>query len=405
MTIQGIFSYIRSIEQLCLRLGAIVVILILMPLTASAQVIINEIAWMGTSASSNAEWIELYNISNDSIVLDGWVIHAYDGSPKINLVGSIGAHEYYLLERTSDETLPNILADSIYSGSLGNTGERLQLINKTGEVIEDLDFTMTGWPGGDNVTKFTMQRVGDSGLDSWITGVPTPGALNATPDEMTENNSGASGSNSSTNASQSSSSTQVVKTEKEEIIAVVPDPKYTAKLDIPDYGVVGAPIPIKSIVKQDNKRDMVTGRFDWYLGDGAAHRYFKNTLLEHQYMYPGEYFIVLEYYSNSMKEEIDTIHRKKVTIVPDALIIDAVDTVGGVVIKNKSTRDIDLDKWTLETSTGSFTIPKHTIVRKGQTLTISQKVHKLNIGGDSQLELKNPIGTVVSVFEYGMLGP
>jgi len=35
-------------------------------------VIINEIAWMGTSENSSNEWIELNNISGSSKILNGW---------------------------------------------------------------------------------------------------------------------------------------------------------------------------------------------------------------------------------------------------------------------------------------------------------------------------------------------
>lgn len=52
-----------------------VMILLLVPVATHAAVTFSEIAWMGSAASANAEWIEL---SNDGIAVDvtGWVVCA-----------------------------------------------------------------------------------------------------------------------------------------------------------------------------------------------------------------------------------------------------------------------------------------------------------------------------------------
>ena len=50
---------------------------------ASSNIIINEVAWMGTTASANSEWIELYNPSNSEVDLTGWTLEAQDGAPNI----------------------------------------------------------------------------------------------------------------------------------------------------------------------------------------------------------------------------------------------------------------------------------------------------------------------------------
>ena len=57
----------------------------------SAPVVINEIAWMGTDASPNDEWIELYNRTEKEIALSNWVLYAKDGVPYIPLSGAISA--------------------------------------------------------------------------------------------------------------------------------------------------------------------------------------------------------------------------------------------------------------------------------------------------------------------------
>ena len=139
-----------------------------------SSVIINEIAWMGTNVSANDEWIELYNTTNEDINLDGWVLKAEDGVPEINLTGQISAQSFYLLERTDDNTVPEIPADLIYKGALSNDGEDLKLFDNSGNLIDEV-ICSAGWFAGDNETKQTMERI-DSG---WQTSKELGGTFKA----------------------------------------------------------------------------------------------------------------------------------------------------------------------------------------------------------------------------------
>ncbi len=136
-------------------------------------VAINEISWMGTTYNYNNEWIELHNTTSAAIDLNGWTLRATDGSPAINLSGSIAAGSYYLLERTSDSTVPGVAADLIYTGAMGNSGEFLELKDTTGTLIDSVDT----WYAGDNTSKATMERVDPlaSGTEAtnWINGAGT----------------------------------------------------------------------------------------------------------------------------------------------------------------------------------------------------------------------------------------
>ena len=137
------------------------------------DVVINEIAWMGTVNLANDEWIELYNNAESPISLDGWQLVAQDGTPKINLSGTIPANGFYLLERTDDTTVPNILADQIYTGALGNSGENLKLYDSSNNVIDGVDCS-AGWLAGLGKPEYkTMERinslVGSSDSSNWQT--------------------------------------------------------------------------------------------------------------------------------------------------------------------------------------------------------------------------------------------
>lgn len=141
-------------------------------------VIFNEIAWMGTEADYNDEWIELYNISGQDVDLKNWKIEAYNGAPNFTFFDAsrdtmtISANSYFLLERTGDETVFNIAADFIYTGAMTNKesgGEYLYLKDSNNIIIDEV----ISFYAGDNVSKKTMERVrsdvGSNISANWLT--------------------------------------------------------------------------------------------------------------------------------------------------------------------------------------------------------------------------------------------
>ncbi len=125
--------------------------------------LINEVAWAGTHASSSDEWIELHNLGSSEFVLDGWVL-SDGGDISVSLGGAIGPYGYFLLERTNDETVSDIAADQIYTGSLRNSGERLELYGPAGELIDSANADGGGWPAGDAPSRYSMERRGGSDI-------------------------------------------------------------------------------------------------------------------------------------------------------------------------------------------------------------------------------------------------
>lgn len=137
------------------------------PDAALRRVVLNEIAWTGSTASANAEWIELRhtNKSKGNISLEGWTLSAADGSPHVELSGTILAKGHFLLERSSDDAVPGVAADLIYTGALNNDGETLILRDEEGLLVDAVD----GWYGGDLASHATMQRVALDWPGTWPT--------------------------------------------------------------------------------------------------------------------------------------------------------------------------------------------------------------------------------------------
>ncbi|TEU15678.1 MAG: lamin tail domain-containing protein, partial [Anaerolineales bacterium] len=112
------------------------------------DVVINEVAWAGSGASSADEWIELKNNTSSPVTLIGWTLVAADGTPNIALTGTIPADGYFLLERSADNAVSDIPADQIYTGVLNNAGESLTLRDESLNVIDTANADGGGWPGG-----------------------------------------------------------------------------------------------------------------------------------------------------------------------------------------------------------------------------------------------------------------
>jgi len=135
-------------------------------------VLINEVAWAGTSASADDEWIELYNPSTQAINLSGWRLVADDGTPNIALSGQIAAGGYYVLERTDDTTISDITANLIYSGALSNNGEILHLLAPNDSVVDTANLGGGAWPAGSASPNYgSMERRGVMADNeaAWIT--------------------------------------------------------------------------------------------------------------------------------------------------------------------------------------------------------------------------------------------
>jgi len=129
---------------------------------ATRPVVINEIAWAGTSATrSSDEWIELYNPTAHAVSLSGWILYsATNNDPYIALAGSIPSKGFFLLERTSSTTISDIIEDQTYTGSLSNSGEQLILSRASTTIDQTPEISAcSGWCGGYAVVYRTMERI------------------------------------------------------------------------------------------------------------------------------------------------------------------------------------------------------------------------------------------------------
>jgi hypothetical protein len=324
---------------------------------ASEEVLISEIAWMGSlpksgqtaNQAANDEWIELFNGSVSNISLEGWTLGAEDGTPAVELSGSIAPTGFFLLERTSDDTVPAIAADQIYGGALSNAGERLFLKNASGALIDEVN-ALSGWPAGDNTTKDTMQRV----ENVWVTASPTPRAAYSSSSSISP----------SPPASLSSPSPPAHSS------SAFPPLSFTVSAGEDRVFVAGQEAEFLGKAEGFRGEPLDQARFLWNFGDGSS---AEGKHARHVFLVPGSYLVGLHVSSGN----VSSGDYAAVTVVPNKIrIAGVVGGEGGFLrLVNGGGDDIDISGWILEEEDlergeKKFVFPPYTRIARGAEASI-----------------------------------
>lgn len=359
-----------------------ITVALFVPLFALANVVINEVAWMGTTNSATDEWVEIFNDGSESILLDGWVLSTADTMMNITLSGSVAGGGYYLIERTDDTTVPDVAADLVtpFGSGLSNNGEILLLKNSSGAEVNRVDAT-DGWPAGDNVTKETMQKSGSG----WITAASTPKAANVS--------AGTAKSSEDTADSGSSSSSSG------------PTSAYVAPEDLPhiktDAGkdtraVVGEEAQFRGVAWGLDNEPLENARYLWNFGDGATG---EGQNVGHAYMFPGTYIVRL------------TISSGRYTAFDDFTVAvgengfqvsEAKPGVDGwIEFYNAGSEPIHVGNWIIETSSKRFVFLLGTGVSPRSFVVLSAATTKLNLNAaNDHIYLYYPNGSYANGLSY-----
>jgi len=363
---------------------AVAGVLFCVPIVSHAEVIVNEVAWMGTADSANNEWIELYNNGTDSVDLDGWTLAAADGTPHISLSGSIPAGGYYLLER-NDGAVPDITADQIYSGALGNTGESLVMTDGSGSTSDEVDMS-SGWLAGNNDTKETMQWNGTE----WITAETTPSAANNLVDSgsLSDDNSDNSDDSNDASSTSSSSSSGLSSHSSPEPLSGKTYTTFSLEKGRDRLAVVGEPIDFSTMALLSNGDEVTNAEYEWSMGDGDTERGREVT---HSYSYPGDYVVVV----NATHGNTEAVARMSVKVVVPQVKIAHADALA-IAVENDSEYEINVNGWSLSDGKTEFEFPRDTIILPGTTVLFPEGVTGLGAPAAGQdIVLLDPRGTAV----------
>ncbi len=361
-------------------LTLLIVALISAPTYAHAGVLINEIAWMGGAGNANAEWIELFNTDGIDVALSGWTLTSAGTAPNITLSGTIAANGYYILERTSDASVPTVTADQIYTGALSNSGDTLTLKDAGGVQIDQV-VGGSNWEniGGDNTTKKTAQRSGSS----WITADPTPRAVNT---------SGETTPTATTTPTTTGTTTPTVTIGGTTPTSGTPvaSPVRRLLIDAGNDRIVhtGVPTPYRAVAYSEGGNLRTRAKIVWNFGDGKRE---EGDDVMYAYRHPGEYTVTVR-----ARDDLATTLQTLRVVVEDPQISITTDEQG-VLLTNASSRMVDLSSWRLETPEDTFEIPEDTAIHAMGSVLFAADVTGLN--PEDTVTLQYPNGGVASAYE------
>jgi len=166
-------------------------------------VVINEIHTDPDVKTEQVEFVELYNISNETVDLSGWYFsRGFDFTFPPST--SIPPHGYIVIAENTNVFDPNSISsgdfqakfgfepNGVFIGKLNNDGENIELRNADGEEMDQVDYQLGfPWPTVGESVPFAdppdgnghSMQLANPCLDndlggSWRSGSPTPGAKN-----------------------------------------------------------------------------------------------------------------------------------------------------------------------------------------------------------------------------------
>ena len=148
------------------------------------QIVINELHY--NSADDDAEFIELYNASNQAVDLSGWTIDGIDLTIAPGTVVLAGDYVVFTDNDAQfrDQTSGNIFVGGQYSGGLSGGGELITLLDLNGNVIDEVEYDdKTPWPTEPDGDGFTLALIDPSSDNTVASSWATSQQLGGTPGE------------------------------------------------------------------------------------------------------------------------------------------------------------------------------------------------------------------------------
>ena len=374
----------------------LLILLLLFPIHVFAQIEITEIMYDHKGTDTDYEWVEIYN-TGSTVDISSW--HFYEADTHHGLFPDgftqLESGERAVIVQDLD-IMRDELGDSINliksSFSLNNTGEELAMSDADKLIQTSAVYTSEDGALGNGMS---LQKTGNN----WIQASPTPGRINASSEETSEEVSGSSPSGNS----QVEKDAQVIKQDY-----------YKGIIETDNQAISRTPVSINAYVihYKNNKetKKLKGGVYYINFGDGDFLESDERIEVEHIYEYPGTYEVVFEFYSNTISavqgEKPKVRINKTVFVEKPQVEISDIDIRSSIVINNNGNSDIDLGEWSVYVPRDgvSYMFPKYSIIKSGQQLNIPRSIHGLdNIQSDTWIVLRNNNGISVSSYTENIL--
>src|SRR5262249_3307806 len=129
------------------------VVLLSLVASSRAQIVINEIYYNAPDDLTDLQWVELYNMGDKAVNLAGWRVSKgvkFEFGPG----ATVAPHGFLVIckdRQRFQEFYPKTDVAGEFSRSLKHSGDRLELRNPAGQVVDSVEFgNRPPWPRGAN---------------------------------------------------------------------------------------------------------------------------------------------------------------------------------------------------------------------------------------------------------------
>jgi len=399
------------------------------------DVIINEIAWMGSSASSKDEWVELKNMTSQDIDISGWMIKgAASGGGDLIIPGGGGGHiisanNFYLISYYSiaDRIVDpkTTVLDVIVGWRVKNMGNiSLANANNGDLVLKDGEGKIIDTAKGDQWAAGTYTRSegiycsmerntppNDGSLaESWHTATDSQGFVAGAIDKGSPGaeNSSYVPQDEEDNQQEEGGDEQNGEIQEEEPSAGTSAPTPINKNPIAIAGqdiitTVDQAIDFDASESTDVDSDYLI--YIWNFGEGS---YKEGQIVTHSYSLPGKYIVSLEV-SDGVVGNIDTlvveVYPKSISISEFMPNPEGNDLEGEwIEISNASNRVVDISSWQIDDEDGGsspFIFPNNTFIFPKSFIVFFRSVTKISLNNtNDEVRLLYPSGEIADKVIY-----
>lgn len=374
------------------------ILFILIPSLASANLEITEIMYDPKGANTNHQWVEVYNNSDASVSIDASKWRFNDGSSHYvnNKVGfSVPASAYFIL--TGDKNTFSIDHPE-YGGTVIDTSMALDKDGGVVSIINDgttLDTVTYSSAMGGAEDGNSIQKSGST----WLSGTPTIGSAYQNSAPIVQEQNIQNDQNDSTSSSSSSSESILTKTKISKISTeIISKSVVTAGVDFN--------LKQKTIGLQ--KETITTGRLLWNFGDGMS----KDTgdfgeSFPYRYDYPGEYLVTLSYYKDYFSEEPEATDKLLIRAVPAGLSISSVGISNNpyVEVENKSSYELNISGWRIQGLKNNFNFALGTTIMPGKKIKLPSRITGFDFSDLSAVSIYSPAGELFATYPNTQVSP
>jgi len=392
----------------------------------ASSVVINEVMFDPEGSDTGAEWIELYNGSNEQVDISGWEIYP-DGIGYITIPNGffIGAKKIILVHvRTAGNNSSTDIYQATSSSNMGNTSGSIALFSgepkgkdtiksfiqwgKGGETWESSAMDAGLWDKGTfvdmsffsegNSLALKQDGIITSGKNAWhILNTPTPQAINM----GSSVSSSSSPSPSPSASSMSSSSAGLPLPSATPHASVIKTIKAYAGQDL--SSMVGVMLEFLGHARGINEEAIdSSARFFWNFGDGETQ---EGRSVAHTYRVPGTYLVGLHISSGEYAAS-DYI---RVQMSPNLVGISGVVVGDGGHIRliNASDIETDISGWNIRDNLGhTFIIPSYSkMARRGDIAIMNSITGLLKDSGSLPIHVFYPNGVEAFIFSENLIIP